>query len=201
MSDHARKRIGFIGGGNMAQAIVRGLLQAGHPAHLISVSDPAESQQEALKGINPELVVAGDNAALVEESDVLVLAVKPQIMGDVVEPLTALQRCEGQVIVSVAAGITLATLQNWFGNDAGLVRVMPNQPALVGEGMSGLCATPAVNAAGKALAGYTMEATGEAIWFDDEQLIDAVTAVSGSGPAYFYLVMESHGRSGRGVRL
>ncbi len=180
----------FIGGGNMAQAIIRGLLYAGHPAECISVADPSPEQQSAVLEAASGIVVSADNSMIAATSDVLVLAVKPQIMAGVAAPLGAGERPAGQVIVSVAAGITLASMQSWFGDAAALVRVMPNQPALVGCGMSGLCATTAVSDADKALTSYVMEATGAAIWFDNEQLMDAVTAVSGSGPAYFYLIME-----------
>jgi pyrroline-5-carboxylate reductase len=189
-SEHINIQIGFIGGGNMAQAIIRGLLQAGHPAGNICVADPAAEQQQAIAGLDKGIALADDNTSLVKGCDVLVLAVKPQIMGDVVTPLGQIDRPVDQVIVSVAAGVTLESMTGWFGADSALVRVMPNQPALIGEGMSGLCANSNVSNSGKALAAYVMEATGKALWFDDESLIDSVTAVSGSGPAYFYLIME-----------
>jgi pyrroline-5-carboxylate reductase len=189
-SEHTNIHIGFIGGGNMAQAIIRGLLQAGHPAGNISVADPAPRQQQAVASLDKEIELTDDNAVLAKKSAVLVLAVKPQIMSAVAAPLGKTDRPVDQVVVSVAAGVTLESMGNWFGADSALVRVMPNQPALVGEGMSGLCANSKVNNSGKALAAYVMEATGKALWLDDESLMDAVTAVSGSGPAYFYLVME-----------
>jgi len=188
--DFADKQIGFIGGGNMAQAIIRGLLHAGHPADAISVADPSPEQQSAVLEIASGLVVSADNALVAAASDLLVLAVKPQIMAEVAGQLGHAERPDNQVIASVAAGITLASMRGWFGADAALVRVMPNQPSLVGCGMSGLCATPATSEADKALLGYAMGATGLAIWVDNEDLMDTVTAVSGSGPAYFYLIME-----------
>jgi pyrroline-5-carboxylate reductase len=190
MSDHNKLDIGFIGGGNMAQAIVRGLLKAGHTASQLSVMDPAAAQRNAVADINESINVTEDSADLTNHCELLVLAVKPQVMADVAVTLSKLNRPAQQIIVSVAAGITLESLQGWFGETASLVRVMPNQPALVGEGMSGLCATPTVDAAGRSAADYLMAATGKAVWFDDEGLMDAVTAISGSGPAYFYLIME-----------
>ena len=190
MNDHSELNIGFIGGGNMAQAIIRGLLKAGHTASCLSVMDPSADQRNAIAGINDSINVTKESTALANHCDLLVLAVKPQIMADVAAALGKQDRPAQQTIVSVAAGITLESLRGWFGKTASIVRVMPNQPALAGEGMSGLCATADVNAAGRAAADYLMAAAGKAAWFDDESLMDAVTAISGSGPAYFYLVME-----------
>jgi pyrroline-5-carboxylate reductase len=190
MGDHHDIRIGFIGGGNMAQAIIRGLIQAGHPAGTISVADPDTNQRSGVASLHADIGLAEDNISVAGAADVLVLAVKPQIMAEVVAPLGQAERPVSQVVISVAAGITLASMQEWLGADAALVRVMPNQPALVGAGMSGLCANAGVSESGRDAAAYVMEATGRTIWFDDEALMDAVTAVSGSGPAYFYLVME-----------
>jgi pyrroline-5-carboxylate reductase len=190
MSNHQQVRIGFVGGGNMAQAIIRGLLAAGHNARCISVADPADAQQQLLAAINSDIQLTTDNSELALSSDLLVLAVKPQIMPVVCQSLGSTARNKDQVIVSIAAGITLQSMTEWFGADTAIVRVMPNQPALLAEGMSGLCATAKVSAAGRDQAGYAMEATGKIIWLDDETLMDAVTAVSGSGPAYFYLIME-----------
>jgi pyrroline-5-carboxylate reductase len=182
--------IGFIGGGNMAQAIIRGLLKADHPAINISVADPSVTQRTAIASIDEGLLVTPDNAYVARSAQVLVLAVKPQIMASVATDLGLQTRPAQQIIVSVAAGITLDLLSGWFGTSAAIVRVMPNQPALIGEGMSGLCATANVGAAGRAAVNYVLAATGQATWFEDESLMDGVTALSGSGPAYFYLLME-----------
>ncbi len=193
--------IGFIGGGNMAQAIIRGLLAAGHPAGNIHAADPADSQQQALRALSPGLQVGADNRALAERCDVLVLAVKPQIMGAVVTALRDCNRPPQQVVISIAAGIPLARLAGWLGGKPALVRVMPNTPALVGAGMAGLYAAAAVDTTARALADYVMTATGATLWVDDEALIDAVTAVSGSGPAYFFLVMEAMQAAGEELGL
>lgn len=182
--------IGFVGAGNMAQAIIRGLLNAGHPAAGISIADPAEAQHGTIRAIDSNINCDNDNAAIAGKVDVLVLAVKPQVMAKVVAPLAQQDRPAGQVIVSVAAGITLASLNEWFGDDAQTIRVMPNQPALIGAGMSGLCAAENVTQTARDKAAYIMAATGSIVWVNNEELMDAVTAVSGSGPAYFYLVME-----------
>ncbi|HJP05278.1 MAG: pyrroline-5-carboxylate reductase [Gammaproteobacteria bacterium] len=190
MSDYRQVQIGFIGGGNMAQAIIRGLLTAGHDANSIAVAEPAESQQQAIAGVSDAIEITGDNASIAAASEMLVLAVKPQVMPEVCQALGDADRKQQQTIVSVAAGITLDSLAGWFGADSSIVRVMPNQPALISEGMSGLCAGPSVSDTGRQHAAYLMEATGKTAWFGDEGLMDAVTAISGSGPAYFYLVME-----------
>lgn len=190
MSDYKQVRIGFIGGGNIAQAIIRGLITAGHDAKSIAVADPAKAQQQAVAGISGAIEITADNAAVAAESDLLVLAVKPQIMSDACLALGGVDRAPGQTIVSVAAGITLESLAGWFPADSSIVRVMPNQPALIAEGISGLCASASVSDTGRLHTTYLMQATGKTIWLDDEALMDAVTAISGSGPAYFYLVME-----------
>lgn len=190
MSTLKQVRIGFIGGGNMAQAIIRGLLTAGHDAKSIAVAEPAEAQQLAVSNIDDGIKVSSDKVSVAATSEVLVIAVKPQVMADVCEALGGADRNPGQIIVSVAAGITLDALAGWFGEKSSVVRVMPNQPAMVAEGMSALCANAAVAENDRKHATYLMEATGRIVWLDDEALMDAVTAVSGSGPAYFYLVME-----------
>ena len=182
--------IGFIGGGNMAQAIIGGLVKAGHPAENISIADPLITQRTAIAAIDSGLFVTTDNELVARSVQVLVLAVKPQVMAEVAMTLGQQTRPTQQIIVSVAAGIRLDSLRDWFGKAAAIVRVMPNQPALIGAGMSGLCATAEVGAAGRAAVDYLLSATGKSVWFDDESLLDCVTALSGSGPAYFYLLME-----------
>lgn len=183
-------RIGFIGGGNMAQAIVAGLLRAGHAPAAIVVAEPAAAQRARIAAMDRHVRVAESNAEAAAAAELLVLAVKPQVMPAVLQEVAASARPAGQLVVSVAAGITLGTIARHLGAGVAAVRVMPNQPALVGEGMSVLVASAGVNAARRAQAQYVAEATGQALWLDDESLMDAVTAVSGSGPAYFYLLME-----------
>jgi len=183
-------RIGFIGGGNMAHAIAGGLLNAGHRASCLHVSDPSEEQLRRIKRLHADIGTGSDNAAALSNADVLVLAVKPQILQEVARPLHDEPRPDGQLLLSIAAGVTLAALAVEMAPSRSIVRVMPNQPAIVGAGMSVLTATPATSARQRALAQYVAESTGRAEWIDDESLMDAVTAVSGSGPAYFYLLME-----------
>jgi len=182
--------IGLIGAGNMARALVRGLLQAGHPAGRLQVADPDPAQLEQVGALHASVGIHGDNRDVAGVANVLVLAVKPQLMANVARQIAAGPRPQGQLIVSVAAGVTLGSLRGWFGPQAPLVRVMPNQPATIGAGISGLAASPTVGERERQIAQYIASATGQAVWLQDESLMDAVTAVSGSGPAYFYLLME-----------
>ena len=183
-------KIGFIGGGNMSRAIIGGVLKAGHSPSSIVVADPDTAQLDHVARLHQDIRRVSDNAACAGDSDLLVLAVKPQIMATVTDQIADLPRPADQLIVSVAAGITLSGLEASLGEDTCLVRVMPNQPALVGAGMSVLVANDRVSNQQKSCATYLAEAAGEALWIDNEQLMDAITAVSGSGPAYFYLMME-----------
>ncbi len=187
---HKKINIAFIGGGNMAQAIIRGLITAGHPPHNLSVADPDVQQLETISRLDKGITVETDNSLVLPSANAVVLAVKPQIMEAVASALAGHIKTDRQLIVSIAAGTTLRTLAHHFGETARLVRVMPNQPALVGRGMSGLCATDNVDAGGRDMAGYILEAAGKVRWFADESRLDPVTAISGSGPAYFYLIME-----------
>ena len=182
--------IGFIGAGNMARALVRGLLQAGHPAGRLKVADPDPAQLEQVGALHASVGIHGDNRDVAGVANVLVFAVKPQLMANVARQIAAGPRPPGQLIVSVAAGVTLGSLNGWFGPGAPIVRVMPNQPATIGAGISGLAASAAVGERERQIAQYIASATGQAVWLQDETLMDAVTAVSGSGPAYFYLLME-----------
>lgn len=180
--------IGFIGGGNMAQAIVGGLLRAGHRADRIVVAEPAEGARARIAALGP-VRLTQSNAEVARAADILVLAVKPQVLPAVLNELVDMPRASGQLVLSVAAGVTLATLARQLGA-VPAVRVMPNQPALIGEGMSVLVASAGVSAAQKDQAQRVASAAGRALWIEDERLMDAVTAVSGSGPAYFYLLIE-----------
>ncbi|MDP2323667.1 MAG: pyrroline-5-carboxylate reductase, partial [Gammaproteobacteria bacterium] len=182
--------IGLIGGGNMSRALVRGLLKAGHPASRLQVADPDPAQLEQVGALHASVGIHGDNRHVAGMADVLVLAVKPQLMASVARQIAAAPRRAGQLILSVAAGITLDSLYGWFGPDTPVVRVMPNQPATIGAGISGLAASARVSDRDRQVARYVAAATGQAVWLQDEALMDAVTAVSGSGPAYFYLLME-----------
>jgi pyrroline-5-carboxylate reductase len=181
--------IGFIGGGHMARAMLGGLLRAGHPAARLAVAEPADAQRALVTDLGA-VRVTPVNAEVAASSDILVLAVKPQVVPAVLSEIAGLRRPTGQLVLSVAAGVTLAALGRALGTGSAIVRAMPNQPALIGEGVAALVASQAVSPAQRDQAFRVVAATGHALWLEREDLMDAVTAVSGSGPAYFYLLME-----------
>ena len=194
-------RIAFIGGGNMAASLIGGLRAQGIAADSIRVSDPGEAQRAKLAAEHGVATFA-DNTAALAGADVVVLAVKPQVMQAVCRDLAATLQPD-QLIVSIAAGISCASLQNWLGSETprAIVRCMPNTPALLRQGVSGLYANAQVNQPQKARAERLLSAVGLALWLDEEQLIDAVTAVSGSGPAYFFLLIEAMTAAGERLGL
>jgi len=182
------EHIGFIGGGNMARSLVGGLIASGHPADRITVSDPSADAQARLAELGAVELVT-DNDAVLAVADTVVLAVKPQVMRTILEPLAVELARRQPLLVSIAAGLTTRALARWAGA-VPLVRCMPNTPALVGAGMSVLYATDAVEATGRQRAEKLLSTAGAVRWVDSETLMDAVTAVSGSGPAYFFHLME-----------
>ncbi|MDQ8934952.1 pyrroline-5-carboxylate reductase [Acinetobacter rudis] len=188
--------ISFIGGGNMAQALIGGLLSRGMPATRITVADPVEKVRQVL--LEKELHVTDDNLAAVQQADVVVLAVKPQVLTTVLSPLKGL--LQNKLIISIVAGAEIDSIAHLLETDQ-IVRVMPNTPALVQTGAHGMFATNAVSAEQRDLASQVLAATGLTLWLDNEAQIDAVTAVSGSGPAYFFYMMESMIRAGKNLGL
>ncbi len=194
-------RIAFIGAGNMASSIIGGLVGKNFPPRNISAADPHTATLDRLKATAPVRTTT-DNLDAISGADVVVLAVKPQVMREVLTPLAETLRQSRPLIVSIAAGIEIASLARWLGDDTlPIVRCMPNTPALVQSGATGLYASPAVSAAQRQLADTVLRAVGIALWVDDEAQIDAVTAVSGSGPAYFFLVMEAMQAAGEKLGL
>ena len=184
-------KITFIGGGNMARAIYRGLIESGFPTENIGVVDPSEAAQSAARASG--LIRIAESATDADLSaDLIVLAVKPQITGIALSPL-AHRVSSTATVLSIIAGINSASLANLLGlpNDDAVVRSMPNTPALVGEGMTGLFSNSDQRAQGRLLAERVMSAVGQCVWVDNESDLDVVTAISGSGPAYFFLFMES----------
>lgn len=189
--------IGFIGAGNMATALIGGLLAQGWPAKQIWVSDLSSS---ALAGHRERGVhTTSDNAEVVANADVLLLAVKPQVMSLVLQPLKPALQQKKPLIISIAAGIPLNSLQRWVGGGLAIVRAMPNTPALVQIGATGLFGE--VNADQHQLVSKIVSSVGLAVWVDAEAHIDAVTAVSGSGPAYFFYLMEAMIAAGKAQGL
>ena len=182
----------FIGGGNMATSLIGGLIAKGHSADSIYVSDPNESQRSQLEqqfSVN----TFSDCKSAMEHSDIVVLAVKPQIMKAVAQDVkAALSGISKQpLFVSIAAGINLSSLQTWLGTEQAIVRCMPNTPSLIQLGASGLFANEQTSIVQKNLAETVLKAAGIVQWVQSEEEIDAVTAVSGSGPAYYFLLMEA----------
>ncbi len=192
--------IAFIGGGNLAASLAGGLIADGYPAAAIRVADPDPDRRERLAA-RWAVQVHEDNAAAARGADVVVLAVKPQVVPVVARELGPLARAQGSLVVSVAAGVRTRDLARWLGFEAPLVRAMPNTPALVQSGASGLYATPGTSEAERERAESLLRAVGITVWVEDEDLMDAVTAVSGSGPAYFFLLMEALAEAGERLGL
>ena len=182
--------IAFVGAGNMASSIIGGLVESGHPAQSISAADPFPASLERLQEI-AAVAVSSDNAEAVAEADVVILAVKPQVMAAATDSIAAATQANGAVVISIAAGITIAAMQARLGAGAAIVRCMPNTPALLGCGASGLFANDQTSAQQRDYAQSILSAVGITCWVDTEQALDAITALSGSGPAYFFLFMEA----------
>ncbi|MFZ7164871.1 pyrroline-5-carboxylate reductase [Avibacterium avium] len=183
-----QKLITFIGGGNMAQAIVFGLLKQGYPAQKITVSDP-NADKLALFA-ERQVNISQDNVQAVQNAEVVVLAVKPQALAEVCQPLSAVDFSE-KLVISIAAAISVQKLTALLPSARHIIRVMPNTPALVSEGMAGLFAEHSVPADLKVFAQDLMSAVGQSCWVDQEDEMHLITAGSGSSPAYFFLFMEA----------
>ncbi|MGH8167170.1 MAG: pyrroline-5-carboxylate reductase [Woeseiaceae bacterium] len=185
-----RQAVGFIGGGNMARAIAGGLVRSGFGAGNILISAPRAEQRALLEREFPGAVITPDNHEVVAGAGNLLLAVKPQILGSVCRDLRSAVQKQKPLVISIAAGPTVADIDAWLGGDLEVVRVMPNQPALIDRGISALFANERTDDFGRILAEKVMSAVGKVVWIDDESLMDAVTAVSGTGPAYVYLLLD-----------
>ncbi|RMX18094.1 pyrroline-5-carboxylate reductase [Vandammella animalimorsus] len=185
----------FIGGGNMARAIIGGLRQHGQAASALAVIEPNASARQALSqdfGIRTaDTLQALGASAAAPLAATIVWAVKPQVLKDAMlaaRPLLSSQQC---LHLSIAAGVTTASMQSWLGNDVRIVRAMPNTPALLGQGMTGLFATASASEADRSQAQAIAEAVGQTLWVEQESLLDAVTALSGSGPAYVFYFLQA----------
>jgi pyrroline-5-carboxylate reductase len=189
--------IAFIGGGNMASAIIGGLIHRGHPASQIEVVEPWAEAREALRK-NYRLDAQAEAGPALQRAQIVVWAVKPQTFKDAAAQ--AKSHTTNALHLSVAAGIRSDSIAQWLGSER-IVRTMPNTPALVGKGMSALYARPAVNAPERQSIEAIMATTGEFLWVDDEQQLDAVTALSGSGPAYVFYFLEAMARAGTDMGL
>ncbi len=192
------KNITFIGGGNMAEALAAGLIQAGHQAQHITITDTNTSRLEQLTR-DYAVQTSSDNAASIQNADMIVLAIKPQVIEGVLQDIGS-HIPAAATMVSIAAGTSIQTLATAAGRlDLAWVRVMPNTPAMLGAGMSVLFSHE--SQAHKDAAEYVLAASGETAWVDDEKALHAVTAVSGSGPAYFFLLAEAMQAAGESLGL
>ncbi len=185
-----QRTIAFIGGGNMARSLISGLLNAGHPAERIHVTD---LDQDKLAALSDEFGIrtGTDNAAAVRAAEVVVLAVKPQFMAEMLEALTRELGSYGdKLVLSIAAGIQIARLSSLLGDHRNIVRAMPNTPALIGLGMTGLYAPSDVSVSDCSFAEQMLQAVGKTVWVASEAGLNSVIAASGSAPAYFFLFMQ-----------
>ncbi len=190
------KKIAFVGGGNMAQALISGLLSSGTPADSLMVSDPDVAIQKKL--ITDGIRIAASAEALTHFADVIVLAIKPQLFSGVLPTLKG--KLTNQLVISVAAGISVSTIATLLSHD-NIIRAMPNTPALIRQGATGIYADNSVSEADRRVANAILSATGLVVWVDSEDLMHAVTAVSGSAPAYFFYVMETMIAEGQSLGL
>ena len=182
-------RIGFVGGGNMARALIGGLIGRGTAASQLSVGEPAAAARESLAR-DFKVRVSADNRAAIDGCDLIIVAVKPQEAGTVLKALAPELQGARTVLVSVVAGIQIASLSAWVGTAVPVIRTMPNRPALIGAGVTGMFAAPDVTMEQRRLAEQTLQAAGQTVWVARESDLDIVTALSGSGPAYFFLLAE-----------
>lgn len=180
----------FVGAGNMAKSLIGGLIASGYPKDNIIATDPTEAQRNQVTETFG-IACFADNDAAIERSDIVILSVKPQILQVVCKSIKNSVQSKQPLIISVAAGIRTGDIDRWLGGDQAIVRTMPNTPALIQTGATGLYANSRVSAQQKEQAEQIMRAAGLAIWVNEEQQLDAVTALSGSGPAYYFLFMEA----------
>jgi len=182
--------ISFIGAGNMASSIIGGLLDSGHSASALRAADPARESLEKLRQLGP-IQTFQDNASACADADVVILAVKPQIMTEAMASIAAPVAARGALVISIAAGTTIAAMEAGLGAATAVIRCMPNTPALLGIGATALHANSKVSVQQRDLASTILGAVGLIEWVPEESQLDAITALSGSGPAYFFLFMEA----------
>jgi len=193
-------QIAFIGGGHMTTSLVGGLRSRGAAPQDLFVSDPVAVQLERLQ-FDFGVRTTQDNAKAVRDADLVVLAVKPQDMAAAAHSIAAELATRRRIVVSIAAGIRIANLVQWLGGGTPVVRTMPNRPALIGAGITAACAGPDVGQEERGAVERVLSTAGPLVWLDDESQMDAVTAVSGSGPAYFFLLVEALEDAGAALGL
>lgn len=190
------EKVAFVGGGNMTRAIVGGLLQVGYPASDVLIAEPFAEQRDSLSKELPGVQISADNDEVVRQAVNVVLSVKPQILATVCKKLAPVVQQSRPLIISIAAGRRISDIDSWLGGGNAVVRAMPNQPALLMEGISGIYANKATTPEQLGTARKIMSAVGPVIIMPNERDIDAVTAVSGSGPAYFFLLIDMIAKTG-----
>ena len=188
--------LAFIGGGNMAGSLIGGLITDGWAAENITVADPQQTQLDVLQQRHPGLQTTTDNINALQQAEAIILAVKPQSLHEVASSLKATVQVNQPLIISIAAGIRISEIDHWLGGNLPIVRCMPNTPALVQTAATGLFASKQVSEAQRTLAEVVLRAVGITVWLDEESQLDAVTALSGSGPAYYFMVMEAMQEAG-----
>lgn len=185
-----RNKIAFIGGGNMSRAIAGGLIDGGYAATHLLIAEPNDDARRLLASELPGTNIAADNNTIAAAADCVVLAVKPQLLADVCRALSKTIQTSRPLVVSIAAGVRISDIDGWLGGGMSIVRVMPNQPALLRRGVSGLYANERTSSTELERATEIMTAVGPVVRVNSEAEIDAVTAVSGSGPAYFFILID-----------
>lgn len=191
------QKIGFIGAGNMARSLIGGLIASGVSNNHLYAADPNHETRQSLTN-DFSIQTFSDNQKLVDECDVVVFAVKPQALKEAASSLSAK---DAALYLTIAAGIPSESLNNWLSSNKAIVRAMPNTPALVLSGASGLYANANVSEEQKEIAESILRAVGLTVWVNEEKQLDAVTALSGSGPAYFFMVMEAMEKAGKELGL
>lgn len=195
-----QQTIGFIGGGNMAHALIGGLMADGYSSQNLWVTDLEPGKLAELER-QYQVHTSDDNRLAVSQCDIVVLAVKPQVLASVARDIADAVRARKALVISIAAGVRVADLQRWLGEDTAIVRCMPNTPAQVKTAATALYANHRVGKSQRQAAESVLRAVGIAVWVDEEGLLDAVTALSGSGPAYFFLFMEAMENAARELGL
>ena len=195
------EQVAFVGGGNMTRAIVGGMIAGGFSPDNISIAEPSAEQRDLLSNLLPDVFISADNDTVVARASSVVLSVKPQVIATVCRKLAKTVLEKRPLIISIAAGPRIKDIDEWLGGGNAVVRVMPNQPALLRQGISGLYANAATSAQQANAARQILSAVGPVITVPNEQDIDAVTAISGSGPAYFYLLIDMLAKTGTNLGL
>ncbi len=195
------QRVAFVGGGNMTRAIVAGMLAGNYEVEKILIAEPLAEQRDALAHDFPGVVVSADNKDVVGSAEIVVLAVKPLVLAAVCQQIASIIQATNALIISIAAGIRGADIDGWLGGGLAVVRVMPNQPALLRKGISGIFANDKATQHQLTAASDIMSAVGAVVQVPTEADIDVVTALSGSGPAYFYLLIDILAKAGQDLGL